>query len=59
MIALDPVIIAVILVLVAIGAAWTIRTFRRRRDIDHRGTVKGTADPREVRRDNPPDRFHR
>jgi hypothetical protein len=57
MIALDPVIIAVILLLVALGAVWTIRTFRKRRGIDSRGIVKGTADPREVRRDNPPDRY--
>ena len=55
--ALDPGLIASILILIGVGSATTWWIFYRRRGIDRAGLRKGSArDVHEVRRQNPPDR---
>jgi hypothetical protein len=55
--ALDPGLIALIIILVIVGSGTTWWIFHRRRGIDRAGLMKGTArDTSEVRRQNPPER---
>ena len=56
MTSLDPGLIGLIVILIALGSGTTWWIFHRRRGIDRAGLRKGTArDPSEVRRQNPPD----
>jgi len=57
MASISPELVVVIALLIALAFGMTIWMFARRRGIDHRGAVKGSAhQPEKVKRENAPDR---
>ena len=60
MTSLDPVIIVLILLLIALGWSATVWVLHRRRATNRDGLRKGDArNPADIRRENPPDRVVR